>query len=72
MKKEIKLEISPSMFIELQGLIVNHVSKLIDKMEECRSKGAHSCANRYLSEINEWNDLDVSLDKIYNEQFNEE
>lgn len=72
MKKEITLEISPSMFIELQGLIVNHVSKLFDKIVECRSKGAHSCANRYTSKIDEWTDLGLSLDKIYNEQFNEE
>lgn len=70
MKKEITLEISQSMFIELQGLIISHVSKLYDKMVECRNKGAHSCANRYVSELDEWTDLGLSLNKIYNEQFN--
>lgn len=39
-------------------------------MVECRNKGAHSCANRYASELDEWTDLGLSLNKIYNEQFN--
>lgn len=39
-------------------------------MVECRNKGAHSCANIYASELDEWTDLGLSLNKIYNEQFN--
>lgn len=70
-KKEIKLQINSGMFVALNSLVTNHISKLLDKVDECRSKGAHSCANQYLSEIEDWMELDEELNRVYDENFSE-
>lgn len=70
-KKEIKLQINAGMFVSLNSLVTNHISKLLDKVDKCRAMGAHSCANQYIAEIDDWMELDEELNRVYDENFSE-
>ena len=59
MKATISIELN--MLNELSGLVLDKATRLIDKMEECRSKKAHSLANQYHAEAERFMDLYESM-----------
>lgn len=70
-KKVVSFEIDGNKFVHIQLMIAEKISKLLDKVDECRAKGAHSLANQLLAEIDEWSEIGEQLDNIYDELFND-